>query len=306
MPSIFDYPLDDNLQDADRLHGYSEDTRQSKNFTLLDLATYVGTKIGPGGGLPDAPADGEIYGRQNNDWVVVPSGGGSGSDGLGWTGGSYNDSTGIVTFTSDDGLEFSTTDLRGAQGPQGEAGADGADGLDGADGQGVPIGGTAGQVLEKIDGTDYNTQWVTPAGKGSISVAKAYGTSTSSVANTTVTLSWGTEQISSPDMVISGTDIEIISAGVYEFIVMVQTTNSARSELTCRTRLNTGGGMADVTGEYSSDYVSRDSDQNTGGITHISVLDLSAGNSVQFNVLTDADGSAVLTTDTRLVVKKLS
>ena len=26
-------------------------------------------------------------------------------------------------------------------------------------GEGVPIGGTAGQVLSKIDGTDYNTQW---------------------------------------------------------------------------------------------------------------------------------------------------
>jgi hypothetical protein len=26
----------------------------------------------------------------------------------------------------------------------------------------VPVGGTAGQVLEKIDATDYNTQWVTP------------------------------------------------------------------------------------------------------------------------------------------------
>ena len=29
----------------------------------------------------------------------------------------------------------------------------------GADGEGVPAGGAAGQVLSKIDGTDYNTQW---------------------------------------------------------------------------------------------------------------------------------------------------
>ncbi len=36
-------------------------------------------------------------------------------------------------------------------------------GAPGANGQGVPAGGTAGQVLEKIDGTDYNTQWATPA-----------------------------------------------------------------------------------------------------------------------------------------------
>lgn len=63
--------------------------------------------------------------------------------------------------------------LVGPQGPQGDPGADGAvgpqgpagaDGADGADGQGVPVGGTAGQVLAKIDGTDYNTEWVDQTG----------------------------------------------------------------------------------------------------------------------------------------------
>ena len=39
-----------------------------------------------------------------------------GADGKGWTGGSYDASTGIVTFTSDDGLEFTTGDLRGSDG----------------------------------------------------------------------------------------------------------------------------------------------------------------------------------------------
>ena len=42
-------------------------------------------------------------------------------------------------------------------GPTGDTGATGATG------EGVPAGGTTGQVLEKIDGTDYNTQWATPA-----------------------------------------------------------------------------------------------------------------------------------------------
>jgi hypothetical protein len=37
----------------------------------------------------------------------------------------------------------------GAQGPQGPAGP------------GVPVGGTAGQYLQKIDGTNYNTDWTT-------------------------------------------------------------------------------------------------------------------------------------------------
>ena len=40
----------------------------------------------------------------------------------------------------------------GATGPQGPAGAAG---------QGVPVGGTAGQFLTKIDGTNYNTDWTT-------------------------------------------------------------------------------------------------------------------------------------------------
>lgn len=54
----------------------------------------------------------------------------------------------------------------GAQGPAGPTGATGATGPAGPAGQGVPTGGTADQVLAKINGDDYNTQWVT-AGSGS-------------------------------------------------------------------------------------------------------------------------------------------
>jgi hypothetical protein len=43
--------------------------------------------------------------------------------------------------------------------PRGDTGATGPAG---AAGQGVPVGGTDGQVLAKIDTTDYNTTWVTP------------------------------------------------------------------------------------------------------------------------------------------------
>lgn len=35
-------------------------------------------------------------------------------------------------------------------------------------GQGVPAGGTAGQVLAKVDGTNYNTEWITPSGGGDL------------------------------------------------------------------------------------------------------------------------------------------
>jgi hypothetical protein len=48
-----------------------------------------------------------------------------------------------------------TTISAGAVGPEGPAGP------------GVPAGGTAGQVLSKIDGSDYNTAWIDPAGGSS-------------------------------------------------------------------------------------------------------------------------------------------
>jgi hypothetical protein len=36
------------------------------------------TPAGGGGGIPEAPTDGQLYGRENASWVVVPTGGGGG------------------------------------------------------------------------------------------------------------------------------------------------------------------------------------------------------------------------------------
>ena len=54
----------------------------------------------------------------------------------------------------------------GPQGAAGSAGANGAVGATGATGPGVVAGGAAGQVLSKIDATDYNTQWINPPATG--------------------------------------------------------------------------------------------------------------------------------------------
>jgi hypothetical protein len=75
------------------------------------------------------------------------------------------DEWGALTVTGADlfqGLRREALAVSGGGAP----GTDGADGADGADGVGVPAGGTAGQVLEKIDGTDFNTQWATLSGGG--------------------------------------------------------------------------------------------------------------------------------------------
>jgi hypothetical protein len=59
------------------------------------------------------------------------------------------------------------TGPQGVQGIQGETGATGPAGSDGVDGEGVPVGGTSGQLLAKIDANDYNTEWVdAPTGGG--------------------------------------------------------------------------------------------------------------------------------------------
>jgi len=63
--------------------------------------------------------------------------------------------TGATGPQGDQGIQG----IQGIQGETGPAGADGADGADGTDGVGVPAGGTEGQVLKKVDGTDYNTTW---------------------------------------------------------------------------------------------------------------------------------------------------
>ena len=177
-------------------------TRRAFNFlrgevdTLDERVTII--ESGGGGDFPEAPLDGQQYGRQSGAWTVVDSSGsvwhvGSGApavglgangdfyldeatgdvyekssgvwslvanilgpqgeqgdqgiqgeqgeqgvpgdpgdpgaDGLGWTGGSYDDSDGTVTFTSDDGLGFSTGDLRGSDGDPGAPGTPGVDGL---------------------------------------------------------------------------------------------------------------------------------------------------------------------------------
>ena len=67
-------------------------------------------------------------------------------------------STGAKGDTGDQGPTGATGSqgIQGIQGIQGEVGETGATG---ATGPGVAAGGTEGQVLLKVDGTDYNTVW---------------------------------------------------------------------------------------------------------------------------------------------------
>ena len=83
----------------------------------------------------------------------------------------------------------------GQRGPQGPAGQPGGEGQRGPAGQGVAAGGTAGQILAKVDATDYNTHWITaPSGGG------ATGSRTWFASGSAVTANAG-------DMVVNGTAV---------------------------------------------------------------------------------------------------
>ena len=61
---------------------------------------------------------------------------------------------------------------KGDKGDTGETGATGAAGPAGPEGPagpGVPSGGTAGQVLKKASGADYDTEWADEGGGSSVS-----------------------------------------------------------------------------------------------------------------------------------------
>ena len=93
-------------------------------------------------------------GTNGNVWTVgtlAPSGGSNGDM-------YYNSSTYHV-WQKQSGSWVDLGSIQGPQGIQGIQGIQGVAGTNGTNGVGVPTGGTANQVLSKIDGTDYNTQW---------------------------------------------------------------------------------------------------------------------------------------------------
>ncbi len=127
-------------------------------------------------------------------------------------------------------------------------------------------------------------------------VLKAKGTGTGSVANTELDIPWDTPQINTSNVTVSSDEITIASTGIYLFDVTLRTDSSNRTELFIYTYIDVGAGFVQDTDEIVSDYVSRDSDQDTGSVTLSTALELSAGDKVKFAGYGDCDGSCVMLT----------
>ena len=105
---------------------------------------------------------------------------------------------------------------------------------------------------------------------------------------------------------VSGSEITIDVTGTYKFTVTLRTDSGNRTELFIRTYINTGGGLTQDTDEIVSDYVSRDADQDTGSVTLVTALALSATNVVEFRGFGDTDGTCVgLDAGTILLVERV-
>ncbi|WP_254562294.1 hypothetical protein [Dyadobacter diqingensis] len=80
--------------------------------------------------------------------------------------------------------------------------------LTGTNGQGVPTGGVANQVLAKVDGTSYNTTWVTPA-SGSLAASIINTSTTLSGTNNQFIVASGAITITLPSAPVAGQQVSI-------------------------------------------------------------------------------------------------
>ena len=149
-------------------------------------------------------------------------------------------STGAQGIQGIQGIQGAT----GATGSTGAAGANGTDGVDGTDGVGVPTGGTAGQVLSKINGTDYNTQWVDPSGGTSFTYTTLADADTTLAVNTIYKLGATTLTANRTLAMPSGTDgdeIGVWNVNTTDFDISVDGGNDVYywDEITILTTLDT-------------------------------------------------------------------
>lgn len=123
---------------------------------------------------------------------------------------------------------------QGAQGPQGESGPIGPQGAQGPAGQGVPTGGTANQVLAKVDGTDYNTAWVTPnSGGGSAPTLQLRVSQTAGIPYTQADIqdiNWGSPSTNVSNQFDTNTEtFTVATTGLYIINVHFAATPIAKS-----------------------------------------------------------------------------
>jgi hypothetical protein len=122
------------------------------------------------------------------------------------------------------------TGATGVTGPTGATGAastvtgpTGPTGATGATGPGVPTGGTTGQILAKIDGSNYNTEWITNTGGGASSVAELTDVELTTLANNQILLynSTSSKWENVDTDVLTGANYDVLDGGSADSMYLV-------------------------------------------------------------------------------------
>jgi hypothetical protein len=126
----------------------------------------------------------------------------------------------------------------GTSGIEGTSGTSGLAGTSGTSGYSIPTGGTAGQVLSKIDGTDYNVEWVDMTGGGSTGSTFPYTGTASFIGDITL-----------DGKMIQGDVINNIASGSYSYAQGKETTSGGLYSHAEGNRSYTAGDYSHAEGE---------------------------------------------------------
>lgn len=136
-------------------------------------------------------------------------------------------------------------------------------------------------------------------------IIKAQGSSTADTSAGAVDVTWASPSITGTAFTISGADITCNVDGTYVFLFSAVISYTNRAELTIQVELDTGSGYVAQAGEIMQDYVTRDANQNDGGVTLTTAFELSAGDKIKLTASSaiDGTGTAPLVPDgTRVVI----
>ncbi len=170
------------------------------------------------------------------------------------------------------------TGANGANGVTGSAGPVGATGATGSAGVGVPSGGTTGQVLTKVDGTNFNTSWTTPSAASSASIVVDAATVSGTPSNSNVFGSSNGAQIYTTTLA---------SSGIYMVSFSLKSTAPGGTNIIAYLRLNTTDIAYD--GGYYNAGGANDAIVNVTGI-----VNATAGNTISIRV-SDSAGTNPIT-----------
>ena len=146
-------------------------------------------------------------------------------------------------------------------------GTDGTNGTNGTNGVGVPVGGSTGQVLSKINATDYNTTWTTPTTGTVTQVAATAGTGIS-VSGSPITSSGSlTITNTAPDQTVSltGAGTTTVTGTYPNFTITSTGSTGTVTSVTGTAPIVSSGGTTpaiSITSSGANSAVLRDSNLN--------------------------------------------